>query len=60
MTIEAVNTSDDHLAALKEIESLMAAEKDTPDGDRLEALAAIVEAYEAEHFPLVPTETSDR
>jgi hypothetical protein len=24
----------------------------TPDGDRLAALAAVVEEYEAQHFPL--------
>ncbi len=30
----------------------MNAEPDTPDGDRLDVVATLVEAYEARHFPI--------
>lgn len=53
------NTADDHRAALKEIETLMTAEMDTPEGDRLDVLATLVEAYEAKHFSMAPAEPID-
>jgi HTH-type transcriptional regulator/antitoxin HigA len=31
----------------------MHAELDTPEGDRLDILATLVEAYEAKHYPMV-------
>jgi HTH-type transcriptional regulator/antitoxin HigA len=52
MNIKPVRTAEDHRAALKEIESLMMAEMNTPEGDRLDILATLVEAYEARHFPM--------
>lgn len=39
-------------AMLKEIESLMSAKADTPEGDRLDVLVTLVEAYERAHFPM--------
>ena len=41
-----IKTKADHRAALKEIEALMAAERGTPEGERLEVLVTLVEAYE--------------
>lgn len=35
-----------------EVELLMTAEFGTPEGDRLDVLATLVEAYEAKHFPV--------
>jgi HTH-type transcriptional regulator/antitoxin HigA len=52
MNIKPIRTTEDHRAALKEIETLMMAEMDTPEGDRLDVLATLVEAYEAKHFPM--------
>ena len=52
MDIKPVNTKKDYRTALKEIESLMAAKIDTPEGDRLDVLATLVEAYERTHFPM--------
>ena len=52
MNIKPIKTAPDHAAALKEIEMLMVAEVDTPEGDRLDILATLVEAYEARHFPM--------
>jgi len=52
MDIKPIKTKSDYQAALKEIETLMAAKRRTPKGDRLEVLVTLVEAYEAKHFPL--------
>jgi len=37
---------------LREIERLWGADEGTSDGDRLEILATLVEAYEEAHFPM--------
>lgn len=52
MNIKPIKNANDHRAALSEIESLMTAQADTPEGDRLDILATLVEAYEARHFPM--------
>lgn len=49
MDIRPIKSEADHLAALSEIERLFDAQPDTPDGDRLDVLTTLVEAYEAEH-----------
>jgi HTH-type transcriptional regulator / antitoxin HigA len=52
MQLRPIKTEADHKAALNEIERLWAAEEDTPEGDRLDILATLVEAYEEAHFPM--------
>ncbi len=52
MEIAPIRTERDHRRALKEIEGLMAAKPDTPEGDRLDVLVTLVEAWEARHYPL--------
>ncbi|MDO8891500.1 MAG: transcriptional regulator [Sulfurimicrobium sp.] len=52
MDIKPLKTEADYQAALKEIETLMFAVVDTPEGDRLDVLVTLVEAYEARHYPL--------
>lgn len=52
MEIKPIKTAADHAAALQEIDGLMSAELGTPEGDRLDVLATLVEAYEAKHFPM--------
>jgi len=52
MDIKPIKTDADYRAALKEIESLMAAEPDTAEGERLDVLVTLAEAYENRHFPL--------
>ena len=52
MNIKPIKTDADYRAALKEIESLMMAQPDTPDGDKLDVLVTLVEAYESKHYPL--------
>ena len=52
MDIRPIKTETDYEAALHEIECLMDAELDTPEGDRLDILVTLVEAYEAKHYPM--------
>jgi len=52
MDIRPIRTKADHRRALKEIEGLMGARRSTPEGDRLDVLTTLVEAYEAKHYPL--------
>ncbi len=52
MDIKPIRTKSDHRSALREIESLMTAKANTSEGDRLEALSTLVEAYEQMHFPM--------
>ncbi len=52
MDIKPIKTDTDYRAALKEVEKLMTAELDTPEGEKLDALVTLIEAYERKHFPL--------
>lgn len=52
MNIKPIKTEADHKASLKEIESLFDAERGTPEGDRLEVLVTLVEAYEEKHHKI--------
>jgi HTH-type transcriptional regulator/antitoxin HigA len=52
MDITPIKTKRDHARALEEIEGLMDAKRGTPDGDRLDVLVTLVEAWEARHDPL--------
>ena len=52
MNIKPIRTDADYRAALKEIETLMVAVPNTPEGEKLDVLVTLVEAYEAKHYPL--------
>ena len=52
MDIKPIRTKADYRAALKQIEALMNAKADTPEGERLDVLVTLVEAYEAKHYPM--------
>lgn len=52
MEIRLIKTEADFEATLKEIEGLMSAEADSPEGDRLDVLVTLVEAYERKHYPI--------
>jgi HTH-type transcriptional regulator/antitoxin HigA len=52
MDIEPIRNNRDYRRALNEIEGLMAAKRNTPEGDRLDVLVTLVEAWEAKHYPL--------
>jgi HTH-type transcriptional regulator/antitoxin HigA len=52
MDIKLIKTDADYRAALAEIETLMAATLDSPEGERLDLLVTLVEAYERDHYPM--------
>lgn len=52
MDIRPIKTDADYRAALSDIENLMMAEPDTVEGEKLDILVTLVEAYEAKHFPM--------
>jgi HTH-type transcriptional regulator/antitoxin HigA len=52
MQLKPIKCEADYEAALKEIERLWGAGEGSTDGDRLEILATLVEAYEEKHFPM--------
>lgn len=59
MEIKPIRTKKDYASALKEIERLFDAAPGTREGDRLEVLATLVEAYEEKHHPIVPPNPID-
>ena len=52
MDIKPIRTKADYRAALKQIEKLMGAKANSADGEKLDVLATLVEAYERKHYPL--------
>ncbi|MEP7223014.1 MAG: transcriptional regulator [Novosphingobium sp.] len=52
MDIKPIKTDADHAASLREIEALWGAAEGTPEGDRLDILATLVEAYEERRWPI--------
>ncbi|RZS78897.1 helix-turn-helix domain-containing protein [Pigmentiphaga kullae] len=54
MEIRPIRSEADYKMALKDISRLMESDPEpgTPDGDRLDILATLVQAYEARHFPI--------
>lgn len=59
VTIAPIRTERDYNAALAKIDGLMNAKAGTPDGDRLDVLVTIVEAYEARHWVIDPPDPID-
>jgi HTH-type transcriptional regulator/antitoxin HigA len=52
--VKPIRTKRDYETALKEVERLWGAKIGTRDGDRLDVLATLIDAYEAEHYPIEP------
>jgi HTH-type transcriptional regulator/antitoxin HigA len=52
MDVKPIRTEADYEAALQEIDRLWGAEIGTPDGDKLDILLTLVEAYEETHYPI--------
>ena len=52
MDIRPIRSDEDHAAALAEIERLWGAPVGSPEGDRLDVLATLVEAYEEKRWPI--------
>ena len=56
MEIKAIRTEADYLAALREVSALIDLDPaaDSPNGERLDVLGTLVQAYEARHYPIGP------
>lgn len=54
--IRPIRNDEDHAEALAAIEGLWQAEPGTPDHDRLEVLAMLVEEYESRRWPIEPAD----
>ena len=56
MEIKAIRTEADYLAALREVSALIDLDPavDDPEGERLDVLGTLVQAYEAKHYPIDP------
>jgi HTH-type transcriptional regulator / antitoxin HigA len=52
MPIKPIKTESDREEALHEIERLWGAREGSADGDELDILTTLVEAYEQKHFPI--------
>ena len=52
MEIAPIKKRRDYQRALKDIEGLMSAKRNTREGDRLDILVTLVEAWERKHYPL--------
>lgn len=52
MQIKPIKTEEDNRAALARIEQLWDVEPNTPEGDELEVLATLVDAFEEAHYPI--------
>jgi len=52
MQIKPIKTAEDNQTALARIDQLWDAEPNTPEGDELEVLATLVEAFEEANYPI--------
>lgn len=52
--LKPIRSEADYERALAEVERLWGARSGTPDGDRLDVLATLIDAYEAQHHPMDP------
>jgi HTH-type transcriptional regulator / antitoxin HigA len=52
--LKPIRTKADYEKALSDVEGLWGAKSGTPKGDRLDVLATLIDAYEAEHYPMEP------
>lgn len=52
MPIRPIRTEQDHGAALARIEVLMGSAPESPEGDELDVLVTLVDAYEAKHHAI--------
>ncbi len=50
--LKPIRSKADHAAAMLEMEELWGTALGTPDGDRLDILATLVDAYESRNYPM--------
>jgi HTH-type transcriptional regulator / antitoxin HigA len=52
MKIRPIKTESDYEAAMRRIEAVWGPAQGTPQGDELEVLVTLAEAYERQHYPI--------
>lgn len=52
VSVRPIRTESDYDAALAKVEELMDAAPGTPEGDQLDVLVTLIEAYEARHWAI--------
>ena len=52
--LKPIHTEADHEAAMEEMGRLWGARSGTSEGDRLDVLATLIDAYEARRYPMDP------
>jgi HTH-type transcriptional regulator/antitoxin HigA len=52
--LKPIRSEKDYEKSLAEVERLWGAKSGTPEGDRLDVLATLIDAYEARHYPMDP------
>ncbi len=52
--LKPIRSEADYEAALAEVERLWGSKGGTPEGDRLDVLATLIDVYEAQHYPMDP------
>ncbi|MBX9459026.1 MAG: transcriptional regulator [Rhizobium sp.] len=57
--LRPIRTEADHDAAMGEVERLWGAKSGTSDGDRLDVLVTLIDAYEAQVHPMDPPDPID-
>ena len=56
MRVKPIRNEADYDEALRRVEDLWGSASGTPEGDELEVLVSLIEAYEREHYPVdLPT-----
>ena len=50
--LKPLRSKDDYEEALAEVEALWCAKAGTPEGDRLDILATLIDVYETAHYPM--------
>lgn len=57
--LKPIRTEADHEAAMDEVAALWGAESGTPEGDRLDVLVTLIDAWEAANIPMDPPDPID-
>jgi len=59
MNIKPIRNDDDLQAAFARLSDIYQAPAGTPEADEMEVLAALIEAYENQHYPIAPPDPVD-
>ena len=61
MEVKAIRTEADYREALRQVSALidLDPDRDSPEGERLDVMGTLVQAYEALHYPIDPPDPID-